>query len=50
MLVMIKVKPRFFFAVLTASACKDHWAYTAAQNSNLGIYITNKLKKTQANI
>lgn len=42
MLVMTNMKPSYFFA---ASASEEHWAYMAAQNSNLGICITNKLKK-----
>lgn len=27
MLVMTNTKPRYIFAVLTASACKEHWAF-----------------------
>jgi len=44
---MVNIKPKYYFAVLTASACNEHQAYTAAQNSSLEIEIINKIKKNK---
>lgn len=34
---MVDMKPKYYFAAFTASACKEHQAYMAGQNSNLEI-------------
>lgn len=31
---MVNMKTKYHFAVLTASACKEHQGYMAAQNGN----------------
>lgn len=44
---MVDMKPKYYFAALTALACKEHQVYTAGQNSNLEIKIIIKIKKNK---